>query len=88
MKHTKHYLNQNAKYFGGEKHGQVSNITIKDALLEPNTLALQEIFHLNGEQVKVIYVAFVEDKEEYYQDAINDFEKLLKDVKPLDIMHK
>lgn len=79
MKYTKHYLNQNAKYFGGEKHGQVSNIPMNEAFKKTNTIALQEIFLRGDHQAKLIYVAFSDDKEKHFNDAMNDFVEILKD---------
>lgn len=60
--HTYEILNMEAKYFGGDKHGQLSGIMMKDALHMSDTVALQV---LNNKH-KTTYVAFT------------DFEEILK----------
>lgn len=39
--HTYEILDMEAKHFGGEKHGQLSGIMMKDALHMNGTVALQ-----------------------------------------------
>lgn len=77
--HTYEILDMEAKHFGGEKHGQLSGIMMKDALHMNGTVALQVTKnYAMGYSHKTTYVAFTDDKDKYYDVMVADFEEILK----------
>lgn len=80
MKHTREILNMEAKYFGGDKHGQSSGIMMKDAFFMNDTIALQKFDVVDGVRHKTVYVAITTDKEKYFDEAVEDFNSILLDT--------
>lgn len=77
--HTYEILDMEAKYFGSDKHGQLSGIMMKDALHMSDTVALQVTRNsAMGYFHKTTYVAFTDDKEKYHDAMVADFEEILK----------
>lgn len=72
--HTYEILNMEAKHFGGDKHGQLSGIMMKDALHINGTVALQ----VTKDSHKTIYVAFTDNKKKYHEAMVADFKEILK----------